>query len=87
MKIRVRANEPIAAAFELLIVPRRATTARVSDVAVATLSLAPAGATRTVKLKLRRAVHGTRPVRAQLRVTALDAAGNRYVKTIKLTIR
>jgi hypothetical protein len=86
LKIRVRANEPIAAAFELVGAPRRAMTARRSALALATLSIQHAGATRVVKLRLRRALHGTRRIPAQLRATAFDAAGNHYARTIRFTI-
>lgn len=89
LKIRVRANEPIAAALELEIAPapRRARTTHVHDLALTTVSLAHAGATRTVKLRLKRALPRTHLLRAQLRATGYDAAGNRSTKTIKFTVR
>lgn len=87
LKVRVGSNEPIAAAVELLVVPRRASIVRVHDLAITTLSLTRAGAARTVKLRSKHVLRGTRRVRGQLRVTAYDAAHNRSAKTINFTIR
>jgi hypothetical protein len=87
LKIRVGADEAIGAELELLVAPRRVTIARVPDLALGRLSLPLRAGARTVTLKPRRALSGGRPIPAQLRVVAYDAAGNRAAKTIAFTIR
>jgi hypothetical protein len=87
LKVRVGADEAIGAELELLVAPRRVRIARVPDLALARVSLPLRTGTRTVTLKPRRALSGGRPIPAQLRVVAYDAAGNRAAKTIAFTIR
>jgi hypothetical protein len=84
---RVGADEPVAVEIELLVAPRRVTLARTPDLALVRLSRPRQAGTRTVRLKPRRRLSGTRPIPAQLRIVAYDGSGNRTAKTIRFTIR
>jgi hypothetical protein len=79
LRIRVRADEPIAATVALLVGSHRAAIARVH--------VPRADATGTVKLHPRRAPRGTQRMRAELLVIAYDRAGNRAAQRITFTIR
>jgi hypothetical protein len=85
--VRVGANEPISAELELLVAPRRASTARLPHLALATLPMTSRAGPRTVRLKPTRALRGTGRIRAELRVVAYDPAANRSVITIKFIVR
>jgi hypothetical protein len=88
IKVRLGADEPIAAELKLLVATRRVPIVRAPVMALATLAMSPhGGGTRTVRLKPRRPMRGTGPIRAELRVVAYDAAANRSIAVNKLTIR
>ncbi len=89
LKLRVAANEAIAADLSLFVVPVKVTIARARPLSLlASRSLGRSAATRTLILHPSRklARHG-HAVSAQLRVVAYDAAGNRTAKTIAFTVR
>ena len=87
LKVKVGADEPIAAELALIVKPHRVSVARVADLVLATRSLARGAGTRTVTLKPAHRPAGRRAIPAQLRVVAFDASGNRAVKAIRFTIR
>jgi hypothetical protein len=77
LKPRVRASEPVALKFQLL---RRRPGKRGFRVTMARKSLRLADGTRVTRLKPKRKKLGRRrSFKAKLRVTAIDAAGNRRV--------
>jgi hypothetical protein len=86
LKVRVGANEPIAAEVLLLATPRKVTIAKLASLVLASRSLSRAGGTRTVTLKPSPKIKGKRKVKMQLRVVAFDAAGNRSAKTVAFTV-
>jgi CSLREA domain-containing protein len=87
LKVKIGANEPIAAELVLLASPRKVTIASLANLVLATKSLSRAGGTRTVTLKPSPKVKGKRKVKVQLRVVAFDAAGNRSAKTVSFTVK
>jgi CSLREA domain-containing protein len=87
LKVKIGANEPIAAEVVLLASPRKVTIASLANLVLATKSLSRAGGTRTVTLKPSPKVKGKRKVKVQLRVVAFDAAGNRSAKTVSFTVK
>jgi hypothetical protein len=87
LKVKIGADEPIAAELALIVTPHRVTVARVADLVLGTQSLARGSGTRTVRIKPARRPAGRRAVPAQLRVVAFDSAGNRAVKTVRFTIK
>jgi hypothetical protein len=78
LKVRIGASERVVAEVTLL---------GPSSSELAAASLAVGDGTRTVKLKAARRPAGKKALRAQLRVVAFDLAGNRSVRTVRLTIR
>ena len=87
LKVRIGANEPIAAEVALLAMPRKVTIAKLLNLVLATRSLPRAAGTRTVILKPSPKVKGKRKVKMQLRVVAFDAGGNRSAKTVSFTVK
>jgi hypothetical protein len=87
VKVRIGADEPIAAELALSVTPHRVTVARVADLVLATRSLGLVAGTRAVTIKPAHRPAGRRAVRAQLRVVAFDSAGNRAVKSARFTIK
>jgi hypothetical protein len=87
LKVRIGADEPIAAEVALLVAPHRVTIARASRLVLAAKSLPRAAGTRTVTLKPAHQPAGRRALKAQLRVVAFDGGGNRAVKTVRFTIK
>jgi hypothetical protein len=86
LKVKVGANEPIAAELTLLATPRKVTIAKLPSV-LASVSLNRAGGTRTVKLKPSEKLKGRRAVKMRLIVVAFDAGGNRASKTVSFTVK
>ena len=76
LKLRVSANEPIAAKLSLLAGSRRRL--------LSTRSLAVGSGARTVTLRPKRRLRGS--IRARVRVVATDAAANRSVKSIAFRV-
>jgi len=87
LKVKIGANEPVAAELVLLASPRKVTIAKLLNLVLATKSLPRAGGTRTVTLKPSPKVKGKRKVSVQLRVVAFDAAGNRSAKTVSFNVK
>jgi hypothetical protein len=87
LKVKIGANEPIAAELTLLATPRKVTIAKLPSIALATKSLPRAGGTRTVTLKPLTKIKGKRSVKMRLTVVAFDAAGNRSSKTVAFTVK
>ena len=87
LKVRIGADEPIAAEVALLVAPHRVTIAGTSRLLLAAKSLPRAAGTRTVTLKPAHRLAGRRALKAQLRVVAFDGGGNRAVKTVRFTIK
>ena len=79
LKVRVSADEPIAAELSLLVrSPRRLLATR-------SLTLAPGA--RTVTLKPKRKLTGSRAIKVKVRIVATDGSGNRTAKTITFRVR
>ena len=79
LTVRVSADEPIAAKLSLLVAsPRRRLAVR---------SLDFAAGPRTVTLRPRRKLTGSRTIRAQVRVLAADGSANSSAKTIRFKVR
>jgi Ca2+-binding RTX toxin-like protein len=76
VKVRLRADEPVAAEVVL----------RIGRRVLAGASLAHLDRTRTVRLKPASRLRSRRAVRARVRVVAFDAAGNRAVKKRAFTV-
>ena len=76
LKVRISADERVAA--ELSLRARRL---------LATRSLALGPGARTVTLRPRRRLSGSRAIRARVRVVATDGSANRTVKTIAFRVR
>jgi hypothetical protein len=87
LKVKVGANEPIAAELTLLATPRKVTIAKLPSLALASASLTRGAGTRTVKLKPSAKLKGRRAVKMRLIVVAFDAGGNRASKTVSFTVK
>jgi hypothetical protein len=87
LKVKIGANEPIAAEVTLLAMPRKVTIAKLLNLVLATRSLPRAAGTRAVTLRPSPKVKGKRKVKMQLRVVAFDAGGNRSAKTVSFTVK
>ena len=79
VKVRVSADEPIAAELSLLAGARRRLLAGRA------LALAPGA--RTVTLKPERRLRGARAIKARVRVIAIDGFANPSAKTITFRVR
>ena len=81
LKVRVSADEPIAAEVSLLVTsPRRV-------LAVRSLVFAAGARTVTLKPKRRRRLTGSRAITARVRVIAADGSANKSSKTLRLRVR
>jgi Ca2+-binding RTX toxin-like protein len=88
VKVSAGCDEPCSLDVELRGSARTVRIARSYDLTLGTRSLPRAAGTRSLTLKpARRLVGRARRLTAQLRVTAIDAAGNRSTKTKTIKVR
>lgn len=87
-RFRVGADEPAAFVIELLATARKATVARSNNLTLARKTLKLAPGVRSVKLRASRSLLGKKKtIKARLRVTAKDAAGNTRSVTRSIRVR
>jgi len=88
LKIRVGCDEPCSFDLELLGSANSVKLARTYDLRLASRSLPRGAGTRTVTLKPSRRLLGKhRKLSVQLKVTAVDAAGNKSTRTTTMKVR